>query len=146
MASSSVALHSWEQDGVFNKGDQNGFRRALLLPFDLGCKMGFSPKATRMASDGFFCCLSLLEARWGFQQRQPECLPTGSSVAFRSWEQDKAFDKGNQNGSRRTHQLPFAHGSKMRLSTKATRMAPDGLFCCLSLMEARWGSRQRQLE
>ena len=134
------------KDRSFTKSNPNGSWRALQLPFTHGSKMGFSTKATRMASDGLFCCLLIWGARWGFRQRQLEWLLTGSSAAFRSWKQDGVFNKGNQNVFRQALQLPFAHGSKMRLSTKATRMAPDGLFCCLSLMEARWGSRQRQLE
>ena len=53
----SAAFGSWSQDGVFVKGNQNGFRRALLLPFVLGHKMEAPPEATKTPSDMLFCCL-----------------------------------------------------------------------------------------
>ena len=62
-------------------------------------------KATKMASDGLFCCLSLMGARWGFRQRQLELLPTGYSAAFRSRASLNPFAKGNQSGSRQGKML-----------------------------------------
>ena len=101
------------------------------MPCAHGNKMGFSSKATKMAHDGLVCCLWLLVARWGFRQRQPEWLPTGSSAAFRSRTQDGRSAKGNQNGFRRALLLPFVLGHKMEAPPEATKTPSDMLFCCL---------------
>ena len=106
--------------------------------------MGFSSKATKMAHDGLVCCLWLLVARWGFRQRQPEWLPTGSSAAFRSRTQDGRSAKGNQNGFRRALLLPFVLGHKMEAPPEATKTPSDMLFCCLCRRPNETVQGQRQ--
>ena len=39
-------------------------------------------KATRLVSNRQICCLSSLDARWDFGQRQLDQPPTGKSAAF----------------------------------------------------------------
>ena len=52
-------------------------------------------KATRSASNRQICCLSSLDARWDFGQRQLDQPPTGKFAAFQVWDQNATLVKGN---------------------------------------------------
>ena len=108
----SAAFGSWSQDGVFVKGNQNGFRRALLLPFVLGHKMEAPPEATKTPSDMLFCCLC----------RRPNETYQGQRQQPRLRRQDFAASAEDP----------------MKLSkVKGSNHASEAGFCCLSPLEAR---------
>jgi len=90
-----TCLISYENDTTFGQGNQISLQPAYLLLFKFGCKIGFWTEATGSASNRQICCLSCLDARWDFGQRQPDLPPTGKSAAFHVWMQDGILDRGN---------------------------------------------------
>jgi len=101
-------------------------------------------KATRSAPNRQICCLSCLDARWDFGQRQPDLPPTGKSAAFHVWMQDGILVKGNKMGPQQANLLPFMFGCKMGFWTEATRSAPNRQICCLSSLRPRYDFGQKQ--
>ena len=103
----SAAFQVWDQDAILVKGNQIGLHPAYLLPLAHSSKIGFSAKATGLASNRHICCLCSFWASLVLQQRQPKWLPTGISAAFGHFEQVWAFFRGNQIGLRQTKLLPL---------------------------------------
>ena len=74
--------------------------------------MGAPPKATKMASDGLVCCLSLGDSRWELRQRQLKRLPTCFFAASAEDPMKPTKVKGSNHASGGKILLPFALGSE----------------------------------